>query len=143
MGGGVRRRVLVGLALAMLFGIAIYFRLWTIDYSISSQDTEVLRFLSGLLKSGRRQFDLANKEAMDESAEWRLRYDKEAERTTKCVNELRKIKDSVKNEMDDAGSINQKVAQLEKENAALLERVETLKQELEDAKGSCNAHKIH
>lgn len=123
----------MGLALAMLFGIAIYFRLWTIDYSISSQDTEVLR----------RQFDLANKEAMDESAEWRLRYDKEAERTTKCVNELRKIKDSVKNEMDDAGSINQKIAQLEKENAALLERVETLKQELEDAKGSCNAHKIH
>lgn len=44
MGGGVRRRVLVGLALAMFLGIAIYFRLWTIDYSISSKDTEVLRF---------------------------------------------------------------------------------------------------
>ncbi|GLT72334.1 hypothetical protein SLA2020_442790 [Shorea laevis] len=65
MGGGGRRRTLVGLGLAMFLGIAVYFRLWSIDYSISSDDNELLR----------RQFDLASKEAMDESAEWRLRYD--------------------------------------------------------------------
>ena len=39
----------------------------------------------------RRQFDLANREAMDESAEWRLKYDEEVERATKCLNELIKV----------------------------------------------------
>ncbi|XP_061369965.1 uncharacterized protein LOC133312734 [Gastrolobium bilobum] len=39
---------------------AVYFRLWAIDYNISSYNTELLR----------RQFDIANREAMDESAEW-------------------------------------------------------------------------
>lgn len=39
----------------------------------------------------RRQFDLANREAMDESAEWRLKYDEEVERATKCLTELIKV----------------------------------------------------
>lgn len=39
----------------------------------------------------RRQFDLANKEAMDESAEWRLKYDLEAERANKCLSELNMV----------------------------------------------------
>lgn len=39
----------------------------------------------------RQQFDLANKEAMDESAEWRLKYDVEAERATNCLSELNKV----------------------------------------------------
>ncbi|MFQ6632016.1 hypothetical protein Gotur_009428, partial [Gossypium turneri] len=38
----------------------------------------------------RRQFDLANKEAMDESAEWRLRFDEEADKASKCGKELEK-----------------------------------------------------
>lgn len=44
-----------------------------------------------LSKYGRRQFDLANREAMDESAEWRLKYDVEAERATQCMNELKQV----------------------------------------------------
>ena len=79
MGG--RSPILVGLVLVMVLGCAIYFRLWTIDYTISSDETEILR----------RQFDLANREAMDESAEWRLKYDEEVERATKCLNELIKV----------------------------------------------------
>lgn len=39
----------------------------------------------------RRQFDLANKEAMDESAEWRLKYDVETERANKCLSELNMV----------------------------------------------------
>jgi hypothetical protein len=42
-------------------------------------------------ESCRRQFDLANKEAMDESAEWRLKYDEQAESATKCVQELQEV----------------------------------------------------
>jgi len=30
-------------------------------------------------------------EAMDESAEWRLRYDKEVDRTKKCLQELQVV----------------------------------------------------
>ena len=39
----------------------------------------------------RRQFDLANREALDESAEWRLRFDEEAERNIQCMNELKQV----------------------------------------------------
>lgn len=110
----------MGLALAMFLGIAVYFRLWSIDYSISSDDNELLRFGSLLslpsisvrnlffsydfsnchlnevsvclvFKSRRRQFDLASKEAMDESAEWRLKYDEQAESANKCVKELQEV----------------------------------------------------
>uniref|UniRef100_A0A0D2ZVH4 Uncharacterized protein n=1 Tax=Brassica oleracea var. oleracea TaxID=109376 RepID=A0A0D2ZVH4_BRAOL len=55
----------------------------------------------------RRQFDLANREAMDESAEWRRMFDCEAEKASNCNSELAL------------------------ENAALLSKIETLKQELE------------
>lgn len=44
MVGVKRRSILVGLAFLMLMGIAVYFRLWAIDYNISSDDTELLRF---------------------------------------------------------------------------------------------------
>ncbi|KAH7513204.1 hypothetical protein FEM48_Zijuj12G0171600 [Ziziphus jujuba var. spinosa] len=147
----------------MILGIAVYLRLWTIDYTVSADDTELLR----------RQFDLANKEAMDESAEWRLKYDVEAERATKCLGELNKpsvpvilklkidlssvtcligsfdfrlklssilqehIKESYKKDEHD-GNINQKLAVLKKENAALLAQVEALKQELESEKLKCS-----
>ncbi|KAJ6303701.1 hypothetical protein OIU77_017558, partial [Salix suchowensis] len=76
--GGERKRILVGLVVAMILGIAVYFRLWTIDYANSSEDTELIR----------RQFDLANREAMDESAEWRMKYDEEVERSAKCDKQL-------------------------------------------------------
>lgn len=44
MGGGERKKILVGLAVAMFLGVAVYLRLWTIDYSFSSDDSEILRF---------------------------------------------------------------------------------------------------
>ncbi|XP_035546967.1 uncharacterized protein LOC118348753 [Juglans regia] len=81
MGGEGRMRALVGLAVAMFLGIAVYLRIWTIDYSISSDDTDLLR----------RQFDLASREAMDKSAEWRLKYDEQVEKVTECVNELQEV----------------------------------------------------
>jgi hypothetical protein len=77
-GGSERKTILVGLVLALVLGIGVYLRLWTIDYTLSSDDTERLR----------RQFDLANREAMDESADWRRMFDKEAEKASKCNTEL-------------------------------------------------------
>uniref|UniRef100_A0A6N2N8J6 Uncharacterized protein n=1 Tax=Salix viminalis TaxID=40686 RepID=A0A6N2N8J6_SALVM len=101
---GERKRILVGLVVAMILGIAVYFRLWTIDYAISSDDAELIR----------RQFDLANREAMDESAEWRMKYDEEVERSAKCDKQLIEIKQKV----EDAASINQQLVMLQKENMA-------------------------
>ncbi|KAF7818615.1 putative transmembrane protein [Senna tora] len=128
MVGGRRRSVIAGLGFLMLMGTAVYFRLWAIDYNISSDDTELLR----------RQFDLANREAMDESAEWRLRYDEEVDKARKCFEELQAIKDSSQ-ELENASSVNQKFAMLQKENAVLLAKVETLKRELEVEKLKCQA----
>lgn len=36
--------MLVGLVIVMLMGTAVYLRLWIIDYTVSSADTELLRF---------------------------------------------------------------------------------------------------
>ncbi|KAK3033718.1 hypothetical protein RJ639_034493, partial [Escallonia herrerae] len=137
--GRSRRRVLIALALVMLLGLAVYFRLWTIDYRISSDEAELIR----------RQFDLANREAMDESAEWRLKYDEEVEKATKCVKELievlveantglsSKVK-AFQKKSEDAGSITKKLDMLRKENIGLLEQVESLKEELEAEKLKCS-----
>ncbi|KAG7573929.1 hypothetical protein ISN44_As09g021590 [Arabidopsis suecica] len=124
-GGSERKTILVGLVLALVLGIAVYLRLWTIDYTLSSDDTERLR----------RQFDLANREAMDESAEWRRMFDKEAEKASKCNTELALIKESSGN----GNTFNQKLESLQKENAALLIRIETLKQELEASQLKCHS----
>lgn len=43
--GGRRRSLVAGLAFLMFMGTAVYFRLWAIDYNVSSDDTELLRFV--------------------------------------------------------------------------------------------------
>ncbi|KAL9426725.1 hypothetical protein AB3S75_033501 [Citrus x aurantiifolia] len=126
---GRRARVLVGLVIVMLMGTAVYLRLWTIDYTVSSADTELLR----------RQFDLANREAMDESAEWRLKYDKQVERVTTCTQELNKVKESFEKQVKDPANINQKIVMLQKENKALLESIKVLNQQLKAQKMKCSS----
>lgn len=43
-GGGGNKKVLVSFVVLMFLGIAVYFRLWTIDYRVSSDETELIRF---------------------------------------------------------------------------------------------------
>ncbi|XP_039047570.1 uncharacterized protein LOC120188129 [Hibiscus syriacus] len=123
-----KRRILVALAVAMFLGITVYFRLWAIQYSISSDDAELIR----------RQFDLANKEAMDESAEWRLRFDKEVEKASNYAKELEEIKESIEKK-EDSTSFDKRLKMLQKDNAALREHVEMLKTELEAEKRRCRS----
>ncbi|KAK6943803.1 hypothetical protein RJ641_024905 [Dillenia turbinata] len=80
MGG--RRPIIVALTLVMVLGVAAYVRLWSIDYHISSMDRN---------PQCKREFDLANKEAMDESAEWRYKYDQQVEIAAQCQNDLIKV----------------------------------------------------
>lgn len=42
-GGMGSRPILVIVAVALVLGIAVYLRLWTMDFSISSDDAELLR----------------------------------------------------------------------------------------------------
>ncbi|KAL0409925.1 UNVERIFIED_CONTAM: hypothetical protein Slati_3582200 [Sesamum latifolium] len=132
MGRTKRRQISIALGLVMLMGIAVYFRLWTIDYRVSSNDTELLR----------RQFDLANREAMDESAEWRRRYDWEFEKAAECSRQLEEIKNSAGETKGVSAVLNKEMEMLRKENVDLLERVESLKQELEAEKLKCSARNM-
>ena len=36
--------MIIGLGIVMLMGISVYLRLWTIDYRISSEDTDLIRW---------------------------------------------------------------------------------------------------
>ncbi|KAJ0966479.1 hypothetical protein J5N97_023396 [Dioscorea zingiberensis] len=123
MGGGRRKRLLLGFALALLFGVAIYFRLWVIDSSFSLDDREALR----------RQFDRANMEAMDESAEWRMKYDRELEASRRYQREITKIKDVLSNS-------NKKMVALQDENKGLEKQVKSLKQKLQAMEQHCTCN---
>ncbi|CAL9097595.1 unnamed protein product [Musa acuminata var. zebrina] len=79
----LRRRMLLGFVLALFTGIGIYLRIWSIDGDDFSagDDRDALR----------REFEHANMEAMDESAEWRMRYDVEVDRSRQIQDELLKF----------------------------------------------------
>ncbi|XP_051130493.1 uncharacterized protein LOC127251011 [Andrographis paniculata] len=128
MGRTTRRKVLIALGIVMLMGIALHFRIWTIDYRLSANDAELLR----------REFDLANREAMDESAEWRRRYDSEADKSAECLRKLEEIEKFPRGAALVSTDLNKKIKMLQKENMDLLERVESLKQELESEKLKCS-----
>ncbi|XP_056170659.1 uncharacterized protein LOC115673467 [Syzygium oleosum] len=130
---GRRRPVVLGLVVAMALGVAVYLRLWSIDYSVSAGDTELLR----------KQFDLANREAMDESAEWRLKYDEELERANTCEAELRELKESLSNKAGNSALSNSKLVMLQKEKLALLKQVEAVKHELEIEKLKCRSRDVN
>ncbi|XP_059306552.1 uncharacterized protein LOC132057997 [Lycium ferocissimum] len=137
MGRG-RKQIFLGLGLVMVMGLAVYLRLWTIDYKFSSTETELLR----------RQFNLASREAMDESAVWRKRYNDEEVKSSACQKEVIKIGAyatlSIKQLLkeDSTASIKKKLDLLQKENIDLLERLESLKQELESEKLKCSMRQI-
>ena len=49
--GGDRKRILIGLTVAMFVGLVVYMKLWTIDYSMSTDEAELLRFGFSILGS--------------------------------------------------------------------------------------------
>ncbi|CAL5020112.1 unnamed protein product [Urochloa decumbens] len=118
-GGGSGRRqerqaLMVAFALALLMGTAVYFRIWARQSSDPSfaDDREELR----------RQFEQANLEAMDESAEWRMKYDKEFEKSRQLQEELSKVKASL------AGTVR-RLELLQKENEMWKRQTESLRQQ--------------
>ncbi|PWZ28981.1 hypothetical protein Zm00014a_005579 [Zea mays] len=118
--GGMGRRqerqaMMVTFALALLMGIAVYFRIWarqSSDPSFTADDREELR----------RQFEQANLEAMDESAEWRMKYDKEIEKNRQLHDELSKVKASL------AGAAK-RLELLQKNNELHKRQTESLRQQ--------------
>ncbi|CAN6274049.1 unnamed protein product [Urochloa humidicola] len=119
-GGGSGRRqerqaLMVAFALALLMGTGVYFRIWarqSSDPSFTVDDREELR----------RQFEQANLEAMDESAEWRMKYDKEFEKSRQLQEELSKVKASL------AGAVR-RLELLQKDNEMWKRQTESLSQQ--------------
>ncbi|XP_058094464.1 uncharacterized protein LOC131240339 [Magnolia sinica] len=126
--GMERSPFFIGLILVLFLGVAVYLRLWAIDFSFSKDDNDLLR----------RQFDLASREAMEESAEWRLKYDEEVERGTQRLRELIQVKEALEQKIDETASIDNRLIVLQKENDSLLKQVESLTRELETVKSRCN-----
>ncbi|KAG1361542.1 hypothetical protein COCNU_09G010050 [Cocos nucifera] len=159
--GARRRTLLLGFVVALFLGFAIYFRLWAIDNeSFSADDREVLR----------KQFERANLEAMDESAEWRMKYDTEVEKSRLFQDELLKVchhclksesgKDVVgpialsfkdfhyqgavfseKEVKASLTSATKRFAVLQKENMSLQKQVESLKQQIGAKEQHCNCNR--
>ncbi|KAK9168815.1 hypothetical protein Syun_000955 [Stephania yunnanensis] len=122
------RPIWFGLAMVLLFGFFTYMRLWSIHSDFSHADTDLIR----------KQFDLANREAMDESAEWRFKYDEVVERAAKCVKDLIQAKEALDKKVEDFDRISEEMADLEKEKSELLDQVKILMEELESEKSRCS-----
>ncbi|XP_073012534.1 uncharacterized protein [Typha latifolia] len=118
-----RRTLLVGFLLALFFGIAVYLRIWAIDSSFTADDREIMR----------GQFERANMEAMDESAEWRMKYDGEVERSRQVQDELLKAKASL-------ASATRRFTMLQKDNRDLQKQVESLKEQIKEKEQHCNCN---
>jgi hypothetical protein len=43
--GGRKQTVMVGFAVAMMLGLAVYLRIWSVDSSFTADDREILRFV--------------------------------------------------------------------------------------------------
>ncbi|XP_020254035.1 uncharacterized protein LOC109831103, partial [Asparagus officinalis] len=96
---------------ALFLTVAVYFHLWSIDSSFTSDDREILR----------RQFEQANLEAMDESADWRMKFDEQLERSKRYQEELLKVKGALKSAIGG-------LTMLRKENIDLLKQAESRRQ---------------
>uniref|UniRef100_A0A1D1YPL5 Intermediate filament protein ifc-1 n=2 Tax=Anthurium amnicola TaxID=1678845 RepID=A0A1D1YPL5_9ARAE len=122
--GAARRRptVVIGmLVLSMLAAVSvIYLRLWAIDSGFSSEDRDSLR----------KQFDRANMEAMDESAEWRMKYDREVESVRQYKEEVIQVNEALT-------TANEKLALLQKENTYLRGQLVSLKHEIKAVRHNC------
>ncbi|KAM3223916.1 hypothetical protein ACQJBY_057362 [Aegilops geniculata] len=118
-GGGGRRQerqaLMLAFAVALLMGTAVYFRIWarqSDDPSFTADDREELR----------RQFENANLEAMDESAEWRMKYDTELAKNRDLQDELLKVKTSLSDS-------TKKFEVLQKDNEMFKRQIESMKLE--------------
>ncbi|KAF7086729.1 hypothetical protein CFC21_089992 [Triticum aestivum] len=118
-GGGGRRQerqaLMAAFAVALLMGTAVYFRIWarqSDDPSFTADDREELR----------RQFEHANLEAMDESAEWRMKYDTELAKNRDLQDELLKVKTSLSDS-------TRRFEELQKDNEMLKRQTESMKLE--------------
>ncbi|KAJ4775546.1 acyl-CoA-binding domain protein [Rhynchospora pubera] len=109
--GGRRQTVMVGFAVALLLGVGVYLRIWSIDSSFTADDREILR----------QQFERANLEAMDESAEWRMKYDGEVDRSRQFQEELLKVKASLAASTKRVSDMQKKYITLQKEMKSLKE----------------------
>ncbi|XP_020524376.1 uncharacterized protein LOC18995780 isoform X2 [Amborella trichopoda] len=87
--------VFVGLLVMLALGCAMYLRLWSVQSQISLEDPQLIRL----------QFERAHNEALDESAEWRMKYDEEAERSRNYMQEVVEMKEVLEKKREENESL--------------------------------------
>ncbi|XP_011624266.1 paramyosin isoform X1 [Amborella trichopoda] len=120
--------VFVGLLVMLALGCAMYLRLWSVQSQISLEDPQLIRL----------QFERAHNEALDESAEWRMKYDEEAERSRNYMQEVVEMKEVLEKKREENESLKGLLDTLQKEKLKLVEQVGTLEEELKAEKLKCS-----
>ncbi|XP_078441938.1 acyl-CoA-binding domain protein [Wolffia australiana] len=109
LSGAFRRRQSAVLGMLLFCVSLLYLRLWILDYSFSAQDRESLR----------KEFHRASTEAIDESAQWRRKYDGEAQRARQSAARLLQAN-------EDLANATRTLAMLQQENESLRAQVSSL-----------------
>ncbi|KAF3776815.1 hypothetical protein EJ110_NYTH46953 [Nymphaea thermarum] len=118
----------VGLVIMMVIGCTVYLKLWSVSSYISLRDAEIMR----------SQFERAQNEALDESAEWRMKYDEEVQRSGKYLLELVQVREELEKKIEEAEKSKSDLAVLQKEKQSLHKRTESLLHELQSVKMKCH-----
>ncbi|XP_031484208.1 uncharacterized protein LOC116253512 isoform X1 [Nymphaea colorata] len=118
----------VGLVIMMVIGCTVYLKLWSVSSYISLRDAEIMR----------SQFERAQNEALDESAEWRMKYDEEVQRSGKYLQELVRVREELEKKIEETEKSKSDLAVLQKEKQSLHKRTESLLHELQSVKMKCH-----
>ncbi|XP_031484209.1 uncharacterized protein LOC116253512 isoform X2 [Nymphaea colorata] len=86
----------------------------------------------------RSQFERAQNEALDESAEWRMKYDEEVQRSGKYLQELVRVREELEKKIEETEKSKSDLAVLQKEKQSLHKRTESLLHELQSVKMKCH-----
>eukprot|EP00252_Welwitschia_mirabilis_P004252 TRINITY_DN14536_c0_g1_i3.p1 TRINITY_DN14536_c0_g1~~TRINITY_DN14536_c0_g1_i3.p1 ORF type:complete len:156 (+),score=22.23 TRINITY_DN14536_c0_g1_i3:177-644(+) len=126
----------------------VYIRMWSVESDLDLNNDKVDRMV----------FEQVQSEALDEAAEWRKKYDEEAEKSGKYAERiaeglvvfffvfelairscatLSKVNRVLANKNQQLETLNTHVEDIQKENQELLKEVERLKQELRYQKLKC------
>eukprot|EP00252_Welwitschia_mirabilis_P004251 TRINITY_DN14536_c0_g1_i2.p1 TRINITY_DN14536_c0_g1~~TRINITY_DN14536_c0_g1_i2.p1 ORF type:complete len:135 (+),score=17.84 TRINITY_DN14536_c0_g1_i2:177-581(+) len=105
----------------------VYIRMWSVESDLDLNNDKVDRMV----------FEQVQSEALDEAAEWRKKYDEEAEKSGKYAERIAEVNRVLANKNQQLETLNTHVEDIQKENQELLKEVERLKQELRYQKLKC------
>ncbi|KAH9288190.1 hypothetical protein KI387_032307, partial [Taxus chinensis] len=89
----------------MAMGILIYLRLWNVEADLHLEDDS---------RVDRIVFEQAQSEAFDEAAEWRKKYDEEAEKSSEKQQKLVEVTQILKEKTNHLQNLETRITELQK-----------------------------